>query len=119
MNQFRLNVDLCDLAPTFRLWRHDIVHEADTAVALAAIASGREPLPETLARAPVLQAWRQTTNWFRQTVLAGIVSGHPTLADGPIRTSALRAIAIDLTWARTSTRFYQLGEADILDAGAR
>ena len=42
MNQFRLNVDLCDLAPTFRFWRHDIVHEADTAVALAAKCVGGE-----------------------------------------------------------------------------
>ncbi len=56
MNQFRLNVDLCDLAPTFRLWRHDIVHEADTAVALAAIAA---VVSRHRKRSPGLRCYRR------------------------------------------------------------
>ena len=65
------------------------------------------PSPDTLAAAPLLTLWSPVligTELF----LAGEATDHPHLPDGPITTSPLLALAPNLTWARTVSRFYRL-----------
>lgn len=75
---------------------------------LRRIANGEGPLPSELLAAPVLEGWQ-----FRQhraIHLTGICTGHPLLPDGRVFTSDLKLLAPDKTWARTTSRFYVLGE---------
>ncbi|GEP00740.1 DUF6634 family protein [Methylobacterium haplocladii] len=80
------------------------------AAELLAIAEGREPTQQSLAKAPLLEDWWQSTHpLWGYFLLLGRVAGHPVLGYGAIYTSAVRAIALDLSWARTTSRFYRLG----------
>ncbi|GEP01520.1 DUF6634 family protein [Methylobacterium haplocladii] len=77
---------------------------------MLAIAEGREPTQDGLAGAPILDDWWQVAHpLWGYVVLLGRVTGHPLLGNANIHTSALRAIALDLTWARTTSRLYRLG----------
>lgn len=71
--------------------------------------SGWTPDARTLATAPLLDAWVETTYpGTREPALAGRVLGHPLLADGPALTSPI--VARGPGWVRTEGRFYRLGE---------
>ncbi|OYU19151.1 MAG: hypothetical protein CFE34_06695 [Rhodobacteraceae bacterium PARR1] len=65
------------------------------------------PSPDTLAAAPLLHLWSPVLIGA-DLCLAGEATGHPHLPDGIITTSLLLALAQDLTWARTFSRFYRL-----------
>ncbi len=65
------------------------------------------PSPDTLAAAPLLHLWSPVFIGA-DLCLAGKATGHPHLPDGIITTSMLLALAPDLTWARTFSRFYRL-----------
>lgn len=65
------------------------------------------PSPDTLAAAPLLHLWSSVLIGA-DLCLAGEATGHPHLPDGIITTSMLLALAPDLTWARTFSRFYRL-----------
>jgi hypothetical protein len=59
---------------------------------------------------PVLNNWRLVGG--DENVLGtivGEVSGHPSLPDGWVITSAVAQIAEDRSWAQTSSRRYDLG----------
>lgn len=77
---------------------------------LEGIVAGTAPSTADLAHAPVLDRYRITVR--QDPCLAGIGGGHPTLASGPIVTSALYAISLRRSWVRTYSRFYRLGEPD-------
>ena len=58
---------------------------------------------------PVLKNWRLIGAVAdRLGILVGEVSGHPSLPDGWITTSAVSDIAQDRSWARTVSRRYDL-----------
>jgi hypothetical protein len=71
---------------------------------------GWVPAEQDLADAPVLVDW-QPVIAHGGLALAGIVSGHPGIAQGHrVLTSLLVAVDIGAEhWARTVSRFYQLG----------
>jgi hypothetical protein len=76
---------------------------------LDAIAEGRAPDAEILVRAPTLSRW----SFFGApdgVHLMGVVEDHPHAGPGPILTSMIFAIDPSLTWARTLSRFYRLGD---------
>ena len=76
--------------------------------ALVALEAGEAgPTSNDLAVAPLLNDW-QAILMRGSCCLAGEVSGHPRL-QGSITTSALIVLDLDLTWARTISRFYRLG----------
>ncbi|WP_147393083.1 DUF6634 family protein [Paracoccus siganidrum] len=62
-----------------------------------------------LATAPILQHWQTFRTLHGSVVLAGCVSGHPVLRDGPICTSGLLSLCPAGGWARTVSRWYRLG----------
>ncbi|MCE4226675.1 hypothetical protein HCU64_23310 [Methylobacterium sp. C25] len=77
---------------------------------MQAIAKGREPTDASLAGAPILDDWWQVAHpLWGHVVLLGRVTGHPLLGTANIHTSALRALALDLSWARTTSRLCRLG----------
>ena len=69
---------------------------------------GHLPSEADLAAAPVLSNWvlaEEPENLFR---LAGMVSGHPLLADGWCTTSIVLVMDPDRNWVRTVSRLYRL-----------
>jgi hypothetical protein len=71
------------------------------------IECGNRPTAQDLADAPVLHDWRFHS--IRSAVLEGVVVGHPSLRDGPVRTSMLFYYDKELSFARTLSRYYRLG----------
>jgi len=72
------------------------------------IQQGHLPTEADLAAAPVLSNWvlaDEPGNLFR---LAGMVSGHPLLADGWCTTSIVLVMDPHRKWARTVSRLYRL-----------
>lgn len=78
------------------------------------------PSPDDLKSAPILSNWYVDVtdkipnfdgknNELPLVRLSGDVAGHPFLADQFVHTSRLLAIDPDLNWARTASRWYQLG----------
>ncbi|MBB3903975.1 DUF6634 family protein [Methylobacterium brachythecii] len=60
--------------------------------------------------ARILDDWWQVAHpLWGYVVLLGRVTGHPLLGNSNIHTSAVRALALDLSWARTTSRLYRLG----------
>jgi hypothetical protein len=76
---------------------------------------GVRPTAEDLDDAPILHEWRFHS--IRSTVLEGIVVGHPSLRDGPVRTSMLFYCDKERTFARTLSRYYRLGRPASEDNG--
>ena len=76
-------------------------------------ASEAGPTALEIADAPRLVAWSPATTSQGYPVLAGLVSGHPTLGSDIIATSRLIAINPQAGWARTFSRWYALQEMDI------
>ncbi len=79
---------------------------------LVRLRAGWRPGPDTLEEAPRLENWRFLEVAPRAAVLVGTVIGHPRLGTRPnVSTSYLIGLdASRLTWARTLSRFYVLGE---------
>lgn len=74
---------------------------------LKAIRAGTGPSAADLASAPVLDQWK--AGFIPLPCLGGEMRGHPTIADGPGRTSDIWVIARDRGWIRTYSRYYALG----------
>lgn len=68
-----------------------------------------KPSDEVLAAAPMLFSWRPLLR-PQGLILAGVVTSHPTLRGPIITTSPIWLVAPDLTWVRTTSRVYRLGE---------
>jgi hypothetical protein len=95
-----------------------IIDEADDLVArrlalaedLERLAAGWKPDAETLAAAPLIDLWTVIAYpGGTEPALQGLITGHPTLTDGPGVTSPIRAIDFSDRWARSDNRFYRLG----------
>lgn len=67
------------------------------------------PTSSDLAIAPRLERW-STIQVSRSSRLRGDVTGHPILDDQRIITSPLVVLDSNMQWARTTSRFYVLGE---------
>lgn len=67
------------------------------------------PSADTLSASPRLDLW-QPIRMGADLCLAGAVSGHPLLQGPFITTSPLIALRDNEGWARTISRFYQLGQ---------
>ena len=87
---------------------------ADWAARLEALAadlrridSGSAPTAEDLAGAPLLLNYHLAQR--SGTCLRGHVVGHPLVAGPDVVTSQVWAISTRQGWARTTSRFYQLG----------
>lgn len=77
---------------------------------IRAMANGTD-IEELLAGAPLLIG--AVVQPRVRPVLAGAVTGHPSLGDTPhCVTSELFVIAGDRTWARTASRFYRLQRSE-------
>tara|TARA_R110002049_G_scaffold308898_1_gene514751 strand:- start:312 stop:932 length:621 start_codon:yes stop_codon:yes gene_type:complete len=69
------------------------------------------PEPFDLLQAPFLSPWHSIRDPnFGGAILIGIQTGHPTLEGNLINTSRLCGMCSEGKWARTATRWYQLGE---------
>lgn len=94
----------------------DPLATAATLEALAAdlrkLATGHPPEPGALSALPFLHGWGA----LKKPVicLTGKVYGHPRLADGHVAlTSEVFAIDRAQRWARTMSRYYELGPTGI------
>lgn len=90
--------DLCN-------WPPEYLHHARRALTEAEIG----PSAELLSASPHLDLW-QPIRIDGDLCLAGAVSGHPLLQSSFITTSPLIALRPAEGWARTISRFYQLGQ---------
>ena len=80
----------------------------DLAADLRGLAAGSLPSPGRLREAPHLRRWGFAPR--SALCLAGTAYGHPRIVDGrECVTSEIFAIARDRSWARTLSRYYQLG----------
>lgn len=91
--------------------QHHVLRHLQTV--LAALDAG--PGATELAAAPLLENWRPFSTLDGGTLLAGYVSDHPALREGPIRTSGLLALDPDAGWARTVSRWYRLGSGQLAE----
>ncbi len=78
---------------------------------LAINAAEAGPSAADIATAPRLELWRPMLSRYGMPILWGRASGHPRLGDDMITTSALIALDAEAGWARTFSRWYQLGTA--------
>jgi hypothetical protein len=67
------------------------------------------PTAEELAAAPLLNDWLAEPLAERVVRLVGVVSGHPSIANGWCTTSAVLWISDDMSCCRTVGRLYRLG----------
>jgi hypothetical protein len=82
---------------------------AQVAALLHAISAG--PTEEQLRSAPLLTAWQVVVvPYTGRPVIAGTVTGHPLLLDGPITTSVLVHLTAHEAHSRTWSRWYRLGK---------
>ena len=72
------------------------------------LGDGLMPTAEVLAAAPLLDPWCLSTCTL--PCLIGGNTGHPTLKGRGVQTTEVWALAPELGWARTLSRFYRLGE---------
>lgn len=87
---------------------------------MEAYGCGEEPNPTEMLRAPVIRNWRTVVERlgphnFMQII--GVVEGHTSIADGPIRTSTLVWLDRKLRFARTQNTLYALHESRELPIG--
>jgi hypothetical protein len=69
------------------------------------------PSADELKEAPTLSSWIAISDvQCGGVILVGMQTGHPTLSGLLINTSRLCGMAFDLTWARTTSRWYKLDE---------
>ena len=94
------------LTPNDRAWFDKVLRAIATAEA--------GPSEADLADAPVLSDWKAAISPGGHVMLWGEVTDHPLLGNASIHTSQLIAIDPEAGWARTASRWYQLGRS--LDA---
>jgi len=71
----------------------------------------RGPEPFDLSEAPFLSPWYPLRDpKFGGVILIGIQTGHPILEGNLINTSRICGMCSEGKWARSATRWYQLGE---------
>ena len=75
----------------------------------ARIAEGHVPNDTDLTNAPLLSLWAVERQPGGMVRLIGVVSGHPSIADGWCTTSVVLAADEAAGWARTVSRYYRLG----------
>lgn len=75
---------------------------------LRRIKLGLSPTMGELDSAPRLDDWY--LGYRFEPALVGNLVGHPELADGPVTTSAVYVLDGELGFARTLSRFYNLGK---------
>lgn len=81
---------------------------ADLAADLRKLAEGQCPTPSQLRNAPLLTSW--TFAHRPSLVFSGSMFNHPVVGDGRTSlTSEIYAIDPGRRWARTLSRFYELG----------
>ncbi len=84
------------------------------------IRSAWRPTSSAYEDAPLLQNWRThviEVNRAPAQVLIGTVSGHPEFPDGTlIATGRVLARDIRRGWARTTRRYYKIGNRQTLDS---
>lgn len=69
------------------------------------------PSPAELNQAPTLSQWSAILDTeYGGAILVGAQDGHPTLRGKFINTSRLCGLDKEGAWARTSTRWYRLGD---------
>lgn len=68
---------------------------------------GLSPTAEELAAAPVIEDW--IMGYRIEPALVGKVVGHPELVDGPVTTSGIYLLDVEFGFARTLSRYYNLG----------
>lgn len=74
-------------------------------------------VPRDLSNAPILKSWLPVHGPTGHGVaLVGLVSGHPFVGDGWIRTSPLCGLDGNGEWARSTSRWYQLIEPSTPEA---
>jgi hypothetical protein len=78
---------------------------------LAINAAEAGPSAADIATAPRLELWQPMLSRYGMPILWGRACGHPRLGDDMITTSALIALDAEAGWARTFSRWYQLGTA--------
>ena len=71
------------------------------------LGSGGMPTAEVLEAAPLLDPWCLGTCML--PCLVGGNTGHPTLRRRFVQTTEIWALAPELGWARTLSRYYRLG----------
>ncbi|MFC5738825.1 DUF6634 family protein [Sinirhodobacter huangdaonensis] len=94
------------LSPYDRVWLDRAL------VAIAAAEKG--PSKSDLSTAPKLNLWIPQVNYRGELVLEGEVKAHPILGDDVIITSPLIALDPDRRWARTTSRWYRLGQCQLV-----
>lgn len=92
--------------------REQLISTLMTRMTLRSLRLGlRGPEPAHLDQAPFLSPWQPIRDPdFGGAILIGIQTGHPTLDGYLINTSRLCGMCSEGKWARTATRWYQLGE---------
>ena len=71
---------------------------------------GLDPTDDELADAPLLQVWWLTVSLIHgDTIVCGVVSGHPRLRDGPVTTTPPFAADTRRGWMKTRNTLYRLG----------
>lgn len=75
---------------------------------LKAIRAGEGPTEADLAAAPLIDHYSKT--YVPVPCLSGLILGHPSIGNGPGRTSDLWVVAPDQGWVRTMSRYYRLGQ---------
>ncbi len=84
---------------------------------LARLAAGWRPGPAELAGAPVLQSWTVLQK-LAGRVLVGNIHGHPCIPEGRLgATSPLAWLDPEDRYARTRSRWYDLGTPAITRHG--
>jgi hypothetical protein len=80
---------------------------------LDSIGVGLAPAERTFGRAPYLadRSWK-IHPVYGVPVLWGRVQGHPRLGDGMTHTGRVWAVAVDRSWALTTSRYYRLNLVD-------
>lgn len=102
------NPELANPDLTRRLLSKKIARLESLVADLRRILAGTGPTPEELSNAPVLDNW-QYGDW-REVNLLGVGRGHPSLPDGRIYTSPVCVIDLSSGWARTTNRWYVIGD---------
>jgi|UPI000831369D hypothetical protein len=72
-----------------------------------AVLAGLPPSVEKLSQAPLIHQWKVVP--YQSVCLAGFVSGHPRIRNGPVLSSQVFMLDPERKWGRTISRFYRLG----------
>lgn len=91
------------LHPHLRAW-------LDKQLAIVTVLESTGPSAADLVAAPLLDPWQAVIDTSGLPALWGEVTGHPRLGDTAILNSRLIALDPANGWARTTSRWYRLGQ---------